>query len=334
MVIFAVVFLLAAKNAASAAVDDEWSETKTVVDETDVLFPSDRPIFSTDVEFYLGQKQRRRGNGGGRVWANLYYANTMLKPKNAGYKIKPELYGLQFGLDFVQSHGVYTTLFGNVNRSSERLGAWAKAKSENYLFGVGRYLYLSGCHFGGIYSIGYDQYKVNNHFNNINSNGDGLQMNLFGEFGVDFLLGTWAIKPFYALQYDFLYHGRIGKPDINVPESVFQNDWNGHGLVQLLGTRINWKPIESLELQSRFTWVHEMLDHTPAYYHARFSAVQGTMTPAVFYYQGNTGRDWAWIGLGLKSEPVYNVFLFLDYDLTINSRHATHLANLGFCLGW
>jgi hypothetical protein len=288
----------------------------------------DHPFFSADVDCYLGQKRRQRGSGG-RIWANLYYGNTTLEPKGVKSKIKPDFFGLQVGLDVVQSHGVYNTFFCNVNQSKIKYPGQTNAKAENYLFGFGKYIYLNGCHFGGAGSLGYDRYKIHNSLYQIDAQGDGLQCNFFGEFGLDFIFGKWGIKPFYALQYDFLYHGRIGEAAAPV-----QGDWNGHGLSQLLGIRFNWKLFESFELQSRLTWIHEMLDNPPVYYHARFSAVQGTNSPAVLFYEGNTGRDWAWIGFGLKLEGVYNVFLFLDYDLMINARHTTHLGNLGLCFGW
>jgi uncharacterized protein with beta-barrel porin domain len=289
---------------------------------------SDRPFFSTEVDSYLGQKRRRRGSGG-RIWTNLYYGKTILEPKGFVSEIKPSLSGLQVGLDIVQLHGVYKTFFSNFNQSKIKYPDQTNAEAKNYLFGYGKYIYLSGCHFGGSGSLGYDQYKVRNSLYQINAKGDGLQCNLFGEFGLDFILGKWGIKPFYALQYDFLYHSRIGEAAAPV-----RKDWNGHGLSQLLGIRFNWKLFESFEFQSRLTWIHEMLDNPPVYYHARFSAVQGTVSPAVLFYDGNIGRDWGWIGFGLKLEGVYNVFLFLDYDLMINARHTTHLGNLGLCFGW
>ncbi|MDR0704020.1 MAG: autotransporter outer membrane beta-barrel domain-containing protein [Planctomycetaceae bacterium] len=295
-------------------------------DQLDQLF--DHPFFSANVDCYLGQKRRQRGSGG-RIWTNLYYGNTVLEPKGMNAKIKPNLFGLQVGLDIVQSHGVYKTFFGNFNQSKTKYPDQTNADTENYLLGYGKYIYLNGCHFGGAGSLGYDRYKIRNSSYQINAKGDGLQCNLFGEFGLDFILGQWGIKPFYALQYDFLYHGRIGQASVPVRE-----DWNGHGLSQFLGIRFNWKLFESFELQSRLTWIHELLDNPPVYYHARFSAVQGTGSPAVLFYEGNTGRDWAWIGFGLKLEGVYNVFLFLDYDLMINARHTTHLGNLGLCFGW
>jgi outer membrane autotransporter protein len=334
--IFAVAGLLVSVSNATAAFFNELNEYNKYnelsvagmkIDPVESSF-LDRPFFSTDVEFYLGQKQRRRGEGG-RFWTNLYYADTSLKPKDTGYKIKPELYGLQLGFEFVQTHGVYLTLFGNFNQSDTKFGSRARAKTDNYLFGIGKYVYLSGCHFGGTASIGYDQYKVQDQLFDVHSKGSGMQLNLFGEFGIDFIFGKWGLKPFYALQYDFLYHGRIGEP-----ETVFQGDWNGHGLIQLMGLRINWKLFEMMEIQARAAWVHELLDKPPQFYHARFSAVQGTATPAVFFYDGNIGRDWAWLGFGLKFEAIYNAFLFLDYDLTMNERHTTHLANLGICFGW
>ncbi|MDR0870292.1 MAG: autotransporter outer membrane beta-barrel domain-containing protein [Planctomycetaceae bacterium] len=285
-------------------------------------------FFTLDNDYYLGQKQRHLGSGG-RLWTNLYYDITTLKPKDAGYKIKPDAYGLQLGFDVVQSHGVYTTFFGNIQKSDQKFGDAAKIKGDNYLFGLGKFLYLSGCHFGGAASVGYDEYKVQDYVRDTNSKGNGLQANLFGEFGIDFIFGKWGFKPFYALQYDFLYHGRIGEA-----ETSFSSDWNGHSLNQNFGMRVNWKMVEAVELQIRASWLHEYLNSPPPFYNVRFSAVHGTFTPSVLFFSGNTGRDWALLGGGFKFEGVYNIFLFLDYDAMVNARNVSHLFNAGLCFGW
>ena len=299
----------------------EWDVKETVLSLPPSFF-SDQLAFSTDVDIFLGQKKRRR-NGGGRVWSNLYYADTTLKPKEGG-KIQPDVYGFQVGFDVAKSHGVHSTFFANVNQSKINFSG-VSSKIDNYLLGGGKFFYLNGCHFAFTACVGYDRYEISA---GSTCMGDGLQTNFFGEFGLDFIFGKWGIKPFYALQYDFLYHGRIG----NSP--VLLSDWNGHGLNQLVGLRLNWRIMDMLELQGRAVWVHEMLDNPPPFYRARFSPVHGTSTPAVMFYEGYTGRDWAWLGFGAKFECIFNVYLFLDYDLLINERHTTHLGSLGFCLGW
>lgn len=281
-----------------------------------------------DTDLFLGQKTRRRGSGG-RVWSNFYYGSTKLEPKNLDFDIKPDMYGIQLGFDVVKSHGVYDTFFGNYTRSSTELCDYAKSKIENYMFGYGKYIYLKGCHFGGAAAISYDEYKVRRSVFDNDGNGKGLQTNLFGEFGIDVILGQWAIKPFYALQYDFLYHGRIGEKG-----NAFRSDSHGDSFSQLFGSKLNWKPLDSLEFQLRTTWIHELLGETPSFFHARFSPVQGTMTPAIYFYDGKIGRDWAWIGLSLKWEMAFNIFLYLDYDCLINRYQTTHFGNVGLCLGW
>ncbi|MCL2005206.1 MAG: autotransporter outer membrane beta-barrel domain-containing protein [Planctomycetaceae bacterium] len=276
-----------------------------------------QPLFSTDADVFLGQKTRRI-SGGGRVWSNLYYGDTRLKPKGEDL-IKPSFYGIQLGYDANKSHGVYSSYFFNVNQSKVDTSDFSSV-IDNYMIGYGKFIYLSVCHFTFTGSIGYDNYKIDGGENK----GDGLQTNLFSEFGLDLLLGQWAFKPFYALQYDFLYHGNLGE----------RTHWNRHGLTQLFGSRLNWKPTHALELQSRVIWVHEMLDNPPPFYHMRFSPVAGVNSPAIMYYEGNTGRDWAWFGIGGKFECVFNVYLFLDYDLLLNERHTTHLGSAGVCFGW
>jgi len=276
-----------------------------------------RPIFSTDTDFFLGQKKRGY-RAGGRIWTNFYYGDTTLKPTEGG-KIRPDFYGFQIGLDLEKSRGIYTTYFLNINQSNTDFGG-ADSDINNFLLGYGKYYYLSICYFALTGSIGYDKYEVSLGGTH---KGDGLQTNFFGEFGLDFPLGKWSIKPFYALQYDFLYHGNIG--------SVIADN-NDHGLEQLFGLRLGWKTLDWLELQSRAVWVHEMLSKPPPFYRARFSPVSGIGTPAIMFYNGNTGRDWIWLGIGGKIETVVSVFF--DYDLLINERHITHIGSLGLCLNW
>ena len=290
----------------------------------------ERSIYSaefdvTDADAFLGQNKRRR-SGGGRVWANAYYGDTTLKP-NEGEKIKPDFYGLQVGFDLSKSYGVYSTFFFNINESKIKFPG-GSSTIDNYLLGYGKVLYLKMCHFALAGSIGFDQYEIA--VFDTASKGDGVQANIFGEFGLDFILGDWGIKPFYALQYDFLYHGRIGQPS----SGVLISDWNGHGLQQLAGLRVSWKPVHMLELQGRAAWVHEMLSNPPPFYRARFSPVPGINTPAIMFYEGKTGRDWVWLGIGTKFDAFFNAYMFFDYDVLLNARHVTHLGSLGLCLGW
>ena len=299
---------------------------ETTGTEPDFSVLPNRPTFSAETEIFLGQKQRRR-SGGGRAWANTYYGDTTLKPKGGG-KIDPSLYGLQIGLDLVTAHGMFSTFFFNINQSKVKFGdsfGGGSSTIDNYLFGYGKFYNFKICHLAFTGSIGYDAYEMTRVRV---GTGDGLQTNIFGEFGLDFIIDKWAIKPFYALQYDFLYHGRIGKS----PE--FYNDWNGHSVQQLFGLRLHWKPMDILDFQSRLVWVHEMLGETQPFYHVRFSPMQGINTPVVMFHEGNTGRDWAWLGIGAKLEPVFNVHFFLDYDVLLNERHVTHFGSLGLCLGW
>ena len=282
-----------------------------------------QPMFSVDVDTFLGQNTRRR-SGGGRVWTNLYYGGTTLKPKQED-KIHPTLYGVQLGLDVQKAHGVYSTCFFNFNQSKTRFDG-NPSTIDNYLLGYGKFWYLQRCHFVFTGSIGYDQHKISNAGT---YQGDGLQANLFSEYGLNIPLGRWGFKPFYALHYDFLYQGKIGSGG-----DVLKSEWNGHGLNQLFGLRINWQAKEKLTFQGRAVWLHEMLDHPPPFYHVRFSPTHGINTPAIMHYRGNTGRDWAWLGIGGKLEGAFNVYLFFDYDLLLNERHITHLASFGLCLGW
>ena len=310
--VFALVSVLLAVNTPAAPL--AWEDNKTAFSSS-----PDRPIFSSDMDIYLGQ--RRRFGDNGRIWSNAYYGGTTIKPSGGG-KIRPNFYGLQLGIDRAKLLG-YSTFFLNVNQSKINFGS-DSSKIDNYLLGYGKYVYLKGCHFALMGSVGYDRYEISS---GKTHTGDGLQSNFFGEFGLDVPFGSWKIKPFYALQYDFLYHGDIGEPS-----AVLVKDWNDHGVEQLCGLRLNWQVTELLELQSRAVWVHEMLDNPPPFYHARFSPVLGINTPAIMYYGGSTGRDWAWLGIGGKLELIFKAYF--DYDVLFNERHITHIGSLGLCFVW
>ena len=288
---------------------------------------------SADVDLYLAPRYRaqeyraqgyRRRSVGGRIWSNIYYGDTTLKPKNQG-KIAPHFYGLQLGLDLAKGGPVYASYFFNLNQSETKFPG-ATSTIDNFLFGLGRFYYYELFYLAFTGSIGYDRYEISGWGEK--AKGDGLQKNLFGEFGLSFKLGQWAVKPFYTLQYDYLYHGRIGK------SPVILKDWDGHSLTQLFGTRLNWAPFPRWEFQSRAVWVHEMLDNPPPFYRMHFSPGHGISTPAIMFYHGNTGRDWAWLGLGGKFTCGLNIHLFFDYDALLNKRHTTHLGSIGLLLGW
>ena len=308
--VFTLLFALAMSNVSVAS--PEW--TSNLPDN--FLFLSDQTTLSADVDVFLGQNRRRAG---GRVWTNIYYGDTRLRPRDMG-RIKPSFYGIQLGFDLDQPNGVHSYFF-NLNQSKTRFSG-GNSTIDNYLVGYGRTIYFAMIHFAYAGSLGYDQYAISG--DDGTSRGSGLQTNLFGEFGLNLPIGRWGIRPFYALQYDFLYQGSIGQ----------RREWNGHGLQQLIGWRLNLRATHALEFQSRVVWVREMLRNPPPFYHMRFSPVHGVNTPAIMFYEGNTGRDWVWLGIGGRLECAYNVYLFLDYDVLLNERHITHLGSLGFLLGW
>ena len=307
LTVFALISVLSADEVPAAPLE-------SVGNKADFSLLPERPIFSVDTDIYLGQKR-----GGGRVWANCYYGDTTLKPTE-GYKIQPDFYGLQLGFDLAKGRGVYSSYFLNLNHSKTKFGG-ASSDIDNFLLGYGSFYYMEICHLTFTSSIGYDKYEISAGGKH---DGNGLQTNFFGEIGLDFVFGKWAFKPFYALQYDFLYHGNIG---------TVIKDENDHGLNQLFGLRSNWKVFELLEMQSRTVWVHEMLDNPPPFYHARFSPVHGIQTPAITFFGGNTGRDWVWLGIG-GTFDVSILKAYIDYDLMLNERHVTHLGSFGLCLGW
>jgi outer membrane autotransporter protein len=308
--------------------DLDWKYESNYCNDNSFVDPDKKSeLPSTDYETFLAQSKR---GSGGCLWGNLYYSDTTLKPKNSSTKIQPDNFGFQIGLDVLTGHEVYSTFMININESKIKFNKYAKSTTDNFLFTYSKVYHWQIAHAGLGVGIGYDRYSLSVAGQKIS--GNGLQSRLDGELGLSFIFRWWEIKPFYALQYNFLYHGEINSSAVNAI-----GDWNGHGLTQFVGIRFNWKPLENvLLLQSRVTWIHELLDNPPPFYASHFSSIKGkgASTPSILFFDGNIGRDWVWVGLGLKWSFLHQRSLFVDYDAMINSRQTTHLVNIGLCLGW
>lgn len=285
----------------------------------------------TSVDFGIDPVYRGQKTDNGRFWTNFFYSGSSLKPKGEGRKIKPDLYGFQLGLDIPRSASICSIYFLNIGRSNTDFEKDARSKIGHYQLGFGKRIdWGRRAYVGYTGSLTYDDYKIRDRLSNRQYSGDGVQANLSGEAALCWNGAEWSFRPFYALQYDFLYHGRLGKAG-----SAILGDSNDHSLQQYMGLRFTKNFQHTIDWQIRASWVHQMLKHTPPFTSSRFSSISGTSvpTPAVPFFDGNIGRDWAWLGTGVCFD-FYNWYLFLDYDLMINGRQNSHVASLFICLTW
>ncbi len=277
---------------------------------------------------------RGQSTDAGRFWTDFYYAGSSLKPKEGGVKIRPDQFGVQLGFDLPKTEYSWRTFFLSIGQSNTEIGNIADSEVNHFQFGLGKRLEWNvakqGGYVGYTASLTYDDYKIRDMFTNVSHSGSGLQANASGEAAVCWGNDQWKIRPFYGLQYDFLYHGRIGEEG-----SAILSDESEHSLQQMLGVRLSRNFFYTFDIQVRASWVHQYLGDTPAFFTNRFSSISGTSipTPAVPFYGGDVGRDWAWIGTGVQFD-FYNWFLFFDYDLLLNERQTSHVGSMMLCLTW
>ncbi len=283
-----------------------------------------------DVEFGPGPVFRGQKTDNGRLWTSFYYSGSALEPKDADVKIRPDLYGFQLGLDIPKTKTVCSNYFMNIGRSNTDFDSDARSKVNHYQFGFGKRIDWGMGYIGYTSSLTYDDYKIRDRISNKQHSGDGLQANISGEAALCWGGDTWKFRPFYGLQYDFLYHGRLGKAG-----SAFMSDSNDHSLQQFIGLRFTKSFFYSIDWQLRASWVHQMLGHTPPFFSTRFSSISatGVPTPAVPFFGGDVGRDWAWLGTGVQFD-FHHWYLFFDYDLLVNGRQNSHIASMLICLTW
>ncbi|MGL6197182.1 MAG: autotransporter outer membrane beta-barrel domain-containing protein [Thermoguttaceae bacterium] len=295
---------------------------------------SDQPIFR-------GKSLMPKNSAGFRIWGDFYYDWTDISPKDVPGVKADELGGI-FGLDIKKRNGSVFGLFYHYgsndmkwNSDLFKLDDSLTGKTTNHQFGLSFNKPLPLSHFLVIASGGFDKYGFkyleSGASNEINLDTDGIQANVYGEFGLDIPIKSFGIKPFWGLHYHFLKYDEVGAG------TSFANSFHGddyHGLNNLLGVRLSMKMFNGfLTTQFRGTWVHEYLETSPTY-QSYFSSIPTLYSPVRWNVEGDTARDWAWIGAGVKLNFGKVLLLFADYDLMINERQTSHVASLSLCLGW
>ena len=270
-----------------------------------------------------------RQSGGMRIWGDFYYANSDVSPQSAPDYDAKQL-GLMIGLDLKRSNGNVLGIYYHYgNNDFNWNNKEIKGSVNNHQLGISYLKNLPLSHilinaFGGV-----DNYGINC-FDIEKINADGYQGGVYGEFGMDIPFGMFGFKPYLGLHYHFFDHDQFAFNSRSGWDSE-----NYHGLNNLLGMRVNMKFFQGMfSTQFRATWIHEYMGESPTSL-SYFGSIQGCYsTPIAWNFEGNTARDWAWIGAGLKFSLGSRLMVFADYDLMVNSRQTTHIGSLCLCIGW
>ena len=145
-----------------------------------------------------------------------------------------------------------------------------------------------------------------------------------------------SFQPYFGLQYVHLGQGGFVEDPTNAPNAALTiNGLNHDSLRTVFGGRLARQFAllgSNTTVEFRTAWLHEMLDATSPMMNARLSAAASTAT---FTASGaDLGRDWCWLGTGLKWNLGSRVSLYADYDLMLNARYSMHTGSGGLTYCW
>lgn len=165
-------------------------------------------------------------------------------------------------------------------------------------------------------------------------NHSGWQSMVYGEIGSTFRNCVFDFQPYLGLQYNYLYQNAFAETGAaNAALDIDQLKDNA--LRTYVGARStlpfgNCYGCGSLEL--RTAWIHQLLDQSASMMNARL--VTPTNTASYSVLSSDTGRDWAWVGTGVKWQGKLGVVVYADYDLLFNGCEAIHTGSGGLSLSW
>ncbi len=315
---------------------------------------------STDRTILGQHRKSRKQRGGGALWVDFYMADTAIEDArdipDYCLRTKPDMWGAQIGYDLKLGPGG-TSRFGvfyNYNSTYMKWGVdwapnpivnWERWLANNHLVGLMYTDYGALTHVIVRGSVGYDSYDLalpgtgpenpdtGDRYPDLNYDGDGMQANLYTEFGLDFVLDdqTWAIKPYLAFDYNYLYidnmeDGFYGFTTSKEVHNAFKS---------ILGIRVNKTFGRFIEIQGRFAWIQQLLQEDAPISNLYFSNINGTMTPTQYLSNTIQGRSFAWIGASSKFYVGRTgMRVILDYDLMLNACNLSHIGNVGLLFTW
>lgn len=274
-----------------------------------------------------------------RIRGSLFYDHTRVFPKNAG-NMRSEMSGFLLGADLLyQGGGVFGAyyMYGSEETSWDAKDNPLEGDVKHHLLGLQYKKNMSFAHFLLNGSLGKDEYDYNGEVFE-KYMGDGYQGNVYVELGIGLSQGGQSIgfKPFWGVHYHFLKLD----DDLEIDDYTnFDNyksivDSVEHGLNNILGLRFNMVLFSgTINAQVRASWVYEYLDPSPTSTNY-FGAIPGQYTPLRWNVEGDTSRNWAWLGCGVKFSLGEKLLFFLDYDANFNKYQTSHTGSIYACINF
>lgn len=253
-----------------------------------------------------------------------------MEPKYKGNKFFTDplsAYGAIIGYEKLYKSGCNFGIFYNYGFENSVKTVAFDSKTNNHLLGL-KYRQTLGAFTVLLEgSAGYDLYSYSYSYDGVDGKikEDGYQGRGYAEVSYNNLsLYGISLKPFVAYQYDFLQRNALED------DSLAFSDKIKHDSSQMLfGARLSWNCIHA-----RFAWVHDFEKGESPIRSQWLSSFPGVITPNQLYYDGNSGVERYWLGVGFQYKFLNCLVACLDYDLVYNSKETSHIGSVGLRLCW
>ena len=307
---------------------------------------------------------------GRRFWGVVFGSFGDVKNYDGARGFKTDAAGTAFGSDFYRNSATRLGVFGVYQYTALKgRGQYVRERGNIDAYQIGAYAYRENTFgaFLGSATVGLDKYKSGRVWNwNDDSlarthrgKSKGAEFSLRMEEYANVRVGDTVWQPYVATSYAYATVDSFrekttsgANPDGTYTTQLHNRDYDMTSWRSDLGLRgsycwvgSNGKPIA---LRGRASWVHEFCDTNAtivgSFTGTRDGFVQTEYQPSnpnglndLRYSVSSVdmGRDYAWLGLGLVGDGIYDVIsLFGGYDCLFNGRSATHNLHIGVDCEW
>ena len=307
---------------------------------------------------------------GRRFWGVVFGSFGDVKNYDGARGFKTDAAGTAFGSDFYRNSATRLGVFGVYQYTALKgRGQYVRERGNIDAYQIGAYAYRENTFgaFLGSATVGLDKYKSGRVWNwNDDSlarthrgKSKGAEFSLRMEEYANVRVGDTVWQPYVATSYVYATVDSFrekttsgSNPDGTYTTQLHNRDYDMTSWRSDLGLRgsycwagSNGKPIA---LRGRASWVHEFCDTNAtivgSFTGTRDGFVQTEYQPSnpnglndLRYSVSSVdmGRDYAWLGLGLVGDGIYDVIsLFGGYDCLFNGRSATHNLHIGVDCEW
>ena len=251
--------------------------------------------------------------------------------------------GALVGLEWGTATGSKAGVFFNYGHTYGDMAALdASTRIDDHFFGGYLVKRQLESYWLATFGFGYDRYDITRRVSAgaiteaPHTEHDGWQSMVYGEWGMEFDTPYAIVQPLVGLQYLYLREEGYSEDATGAPNTALTVGGMDYDALRThLGVRLARAITRERfcgTAEFRSVWIHELLHDTAPLANARFSAATtGTTFPVA---GADLGRDWCWMGTGLKWNLTDTVRLYAEYDLLFNIRQSIHTGSGGVEVAW